>query len=84
MVYSTLQDMSTFHKYKLMIQQTLPTGQKSPFFIAHAGSPKPDENTILMPVEERTGKMESTVHPTSVGVQHSIQPQSQVMYILSL
>jgi len=34
MVYSTLQDMSTFHKYKLMIQQTLPTGQKLPFFLS--------------------------------------------------
>lgn len=53
-------------------------------FIVHAGSPQPDENTILMPVEERTRKMESTVHHTSGGVQHSIQPHSQVMYMHSL
>ncbi|XP_051756635.1 uncharacterized protein LOC127516243 isoform X1 [Ctenopharyngodon idella] len=44
---------------------------------SRTGSPQPDENTILMPVEERTGKMESTVHHTSGGVQHSIQPHSQ-------
>ncbi|XDV18567.1 hypothetical protein PO909_024228 [Leuciscus waleckii] len=44
---------------------------------SRTSSPNPDENAILMPVEERTGKMESTVHPTSGGVQHSIQPHSQ-------
>lgn len=53
-------------------------------FIVHAGSPQPDENTILMPVEERIGKMESTVHPTSGGVHQSIQPLSQVMYMYAL
>ncbi|XP_077084260.1 DNA polymerase nu-like isoform X2 [Siphateles boraxobius] len=40
---------------------------------SRTSSPKPDENTILMPVEERTGKIAST----SGGVQHSIQPHSQ-------
>lgn len=53
-------------------------------FIVHAGSPQPDENIVLMPVEERTGKMEFTVHHTSGGVQHRIQPHSQVMYMCSL
>ncbi|KAK7170733.1 hypothetical protein R3I94_000818 [Phoxinus phoxinus] len=44
---------------------------------SRTSSPKPDENSILMPVEERTGKMESTVHPTSGGVPHCIQPHPQ-------
>ncbi|XP_067300083.1 DNA polymerase nu-like isoform X2 [Pseudorasbora parva] len=42
-------------------------------------SPQPDGNTVLMPVEKRTGKIESTVHPTSGDVQHSIQPHSHVL-----
>uniref|UniRef100_A0A672S0Z3 Polymerase (DNA directed) nu n=1 Tax=Sinocyclocheilus grahami TaxID=75366 RepID=A0A672S0Z3_SINGR len=44
---------------------------------SRTSSPQPDENTILMPFGERDVKAESTVHPTSGGVQHSIRPHSQ-------
>ncbi|XP_016346338.1 DNA polymerase nu-like [Sinocyclocheilus anshuiensis] len=44
---------------------------------SRTNSPQPVENTFLMLVGERDGKVESSGPPTSDGVQHSIQPHSQ-------